>query len=437
MKLVKGVYYMYNLLISFKDGVWEEGSFELELSRFLEYTIPEISEKLETLTQSNVKFLMSLPCLFAYEGEEKPYRVGTITKIKKRDTKIYIEFDLDKAVDPIPYDKIKSISKTLDIRDWEVNRTHWAVKDENLVEILERIGVEISTPQSAENRALEAKTKPTNNVNTVKGFITKIFDTKEKENYEVYYRGHGDKNKYKLEPSLFRKDDLGNYLFLENEHILYRELLVSDSRDFERDNYTIDKLVRMQHFSLPTRMLDITSNPLISLYFACSSDKNIDGEVLIFKIKKDLIKYFDSDAASCIANLARLSSEDKNSIDYTVSESDFNKQVPIEKLLHLIREEKPYFQPKINPLDLKKIICIKSKMSNARILSQSGAFLLFGHEAIMSEDGVEGIEIERITIKSKENILAQLDKLNINESTVFPYIENSAKYIREKFKAKF
>lgn len=31
------------------------------------------------------------------------------------------------------------------------------------------------------------------------------------------------------------------------------------------------------------------------------------------------------------------------------------------------------------------------------------------------------------------DVLKQLDQLNINESTVFPYIENSAKYIAQKF----
>lgn len=39
----------------------------------------------------------------------------------------------------------------------------------------------------------------------------------------------------------------------------------------------------------------------------------------------------------------------------------------------------------------------------------------------------------RITVSQKENILRQLDLLNINESTVFPYIENSAKYVAQKY----
>ena len=60
---------------------------------------------------------------------------------------------------------------------------------------------------------------------------------------QMDYRGHFDKS-YKLEPSLFRKDKDGNFLYLNNEHVLYRELLIANSIDFLSDESTLDDVVQ-------------------------------------------------------------------------------------------------------------------------------------------------------------------------------------------------
>jgi hypothetical protein len=416
------------------DGAWDNGHYECDKSRFLEYTNENIASALKELSESHVENLKNYPCVFAYEGEDSDVRIGYLTSIKERGRNLLIEFEFQQDIDPIPFEKILPIATLLDIRGWEMNRTHWAVKDEDLFKRLQDHGIIELNKQTKtsklERPIVEKATTP--KVSKVQGFIGKVLGLEQTDGYEVFYRGHSNKAKYKLEPSLFRKDEEGNYLYKDNEHILYRELLVSNSADFQSDVYTLDSLVRMQHYSLPTRLLDITSNPLIALYFACKSAPEEDGEVIVFTMKRKDVKYFDSDVASCIANLARLPQSEKNSI---IFKGDiFNVQPPIRRLVHLIREEKPFFEPIIIPNDLRKIICVKGKQSNDRISSQSGAFLLFGMDAVFDEGGTDEITVTRITVSNKKSILKELDLLNINESTVFPYIENSAKYVAEKFK---
>lgn len=269
-------------------------------------------------------------------------------------------------------------------------------------------------------------------ITSTEGLIRKVFAIPHDEDVTVFYRGHSNRDKYKLEPSLSR--NLGHR---DSEHILFRELLIANPTDFIGDSSTFEKLVRMQHYSMPTRLLDITSNPLMALYFTCKSNSDKTGEVVVIKIRRDEIKFFDSDTASCIANLARLPGNDKVAIDFTLADTQFNESLQITRLLHFIREEKSYFLPRILPSDLKRIICVKGRMTNNRISSQSGAFLLFGLNATLPEAGNADIAIERITIKASEKakILRELDSLNINESTVFPYIENSAKHIAKCYEA--
>jgi len=445
---------MYSLLVTAQEGAWDKGFYEYDRSRFLEYTNEKIASTFQNLTQSHLEKIMEYPCIFAYEGDEADVRIGTIKTLKERGRNLFIEFDFYPDILPIAFSAIKPVASLLDIRDWEMNRTHWALKDENLFERLSAaslINAPIQDFLSGNDQLPDIATEE-ESISTLQEFVGRILSIEKENGTEVFYRGHSDKKRYKLEPSLFRKDSEGNYLYLDNEHILYRELIVSNSSDFSSDNYTLDKLVRMQHYSLPTRLLDITSTPLIALYFACKSESKEDGEIIVFSINRGNIKYFDSDVASCITNLARLPKNEKDDIqfyeqsiegeadikektDAEIEEeiAEFNKQDSIRRLTHFIREEKSFFEPKIIKSDLRRVICVKSKQSNDRISSQSGAFLLFGLDAVLDELGTTDIKVVRFSITNKSNTLKELDLLNINESTVFPYIENSAKYVASKY----
>ena len=90
----------------------------------------------------------------------------------------------------------------------------------------------------------------------------------------LFFRGHANPN-YILRPSIMRTSRLR-----QNERNLYNELLINCPGDFEKCPTHLEKLVKMQHYGLPTRLLDITRNPVVALYFACESQSETYGAAI-------------------------------------------------------------------------------------------------------------------------------------------------------------
>ena len=398
-------------------------------------------------------------------------------------------------------------------------------------------------------------------IESVSDFLNNIKGIKNKSGYTLFYRGHSDKN-YELKPSIYRNEN-----FIKNEDKIYRETIAKVPYDFNGKS-SIESLALMQHYGVPTRILDLTTNALVALYFACEESKkikeiikvkggsflkkvNIDGEVIIFNIPNKSVCYSDSDKITILANLSKYENNlhyEKNTSykqdvsdveikiketlektlkmininvalekaeslrDYTLNKKEelkkyyedyrlknidekiediienykgkekikddiksfftillltilktiideaeqsyinnLNEKNPyLKKLLHDIREYKSYFKPIINPNDIGKILAVKPKLDNPRIVRQQGAFLIFGAESsfvynstkpmpeIKKDWIIKGNNNNKIIIKSskKESILKELDKLGINKSTLFPEIDKVADYIKEKYTAK-
>jgi hypothetical protein len=265
---------------------------------------------------------------------------------------------------------------------------------------------------------------------SVQTFIDKIPD--ESAPYcHWFYRGV-TKQLGVVNPSVFRSQAR-----LENEKLMFDKLLANSPSEFVGDTTTLDKLVRMQHHGLPTRLLDITSNPLMALFFACDNERDFDkdGEVLCFEVPDADVKYPDSDRASVIANLVRLPYHESCKLDPNLDRDSFNAPDHSGKLLHFIKQEKPYFLPQSEPRHIKSIMVIHAKRSNLRIAAQAGAFLLFGNKAQFETSKADRIlsAIIRIPAAKKDAVLKQLDHMAINRSTVYPGLESSAAYISKPF----
>lgn len=262
-----------------------------------------------------------------------------------------------------------------------------------------------------------------------------ISNLKKEQNKKTnfFYRGHSNLD-WSLLPSIYRNK------WITNEHKMYREMILRNSEEFLTTKSTFEKLTIMQHYGLPTRLLDITKNPLVALYFACSdlSQQDNSGELIIFNPNADYVKYSDSDTVSILSNL----SKSERDLKVVLNKAKFNSTyTPGLKLLHLIKEEKPYFQNIIDPIDLRKTLIVKPINNNERIKRQLGYFFLFGIKKDINQCADINSIYHRDKIAPKYFIeedmkpllLEELEAVGISNNTLFPEIDKGAEHLKKNF----
>jgi hypothetical protein len=135
---------MYNLLVTASDNAWEDGSYVWDRSRIFEHTADEIRNRFASLAPEGIAELCSLPTLFTYEnGTDGISRVGRIKQIKQRGSEVRVLFEFDDSIPSITGELILAHKWDLEIEDWEFNRTHWAIKNVNLPEVLASIAASV------------------------------------------------------------------------------------------------------------------------------------------------------------------------------------------------------------------------------------------------------------------------------------------------------
>ncbi|WP_303984782.1 FRG domain-containing protein [Niallia circulans] len=307
-------------------------------------------------------------------------------------------------------------------------------------------------------------------------------------NNDFLFRGQAN-SEWKIESSLFRKG------YDENKE----SLLYSDIRHLNHERFNSEDFIQlasdMQHYGIPTRLVDWTGNMFNAIYFACVSgieELSKDGVVFVmncpeildvdsetykdiqsflkyrYGIKLDmaeglfpiLSKIYDSEKKYKFIK-TRFSNERIKrqngyfSISFEASYSEANSllkymlknflkrnnsNIPDRSLDNIIEKIRIPLDESVMELIVKQVEAYNDIATESQIdidglkeaMNRFRDVKPFDHAMNNIQKYDQHIKII-IPSVYKKNIINELDKVGINSSTVYPDLEGMTKYIKEKY----
>lgn len=214
----------------------------------------------------------------------------------------------------------------------------------------------------------------------------------------ILYRGQANKN-WNLMPSVMRNRE--DYL---NEELYIKECIRQYPEEFANMK-KIDMLIKMQHYGVPTRLLDLTKNPLVALYFACDSEPGEDG--IVYGIGGPVARSSDQLINIIIEAVFFAKSHGG------MHTSNYSLKMEGEIISHDCVKD---------VITCEYPIVFEAALSNARIKNQNGYFAIYRGETKQREVKYKyKIIIEK---EYKEQIMQQLSMIGVDSKFIFPELSN-------------
>lgn len=235
-------------------------------------------------------------------------------------------------------------------------------------------------------------------IRNIQEFIDAIRDFKS-QNEIIWFRGHS-KEEYKLVPGYYRND------FQTSEETLMIRFKQSASllvENAQREEF--DWMFLMQHYGVPTRLLDWTDSALVALYFCCSKNEKDNGAIWLLKPAK----------LNEMSNI-----KDENDGGYLPSFQD--------ELLS------PYQTNQLNAGQRvrQKPIAVIANRNNARLQAQLGNFTIHHNVRDAIEDIQANDALTKITVtaEAKGTLRDNLEMLGITKFQLFPELASVGEILK-------
>lgn len=261
---------------------------------------------------------------------------------------------------------------------------------------------------------------PTLETHTCTNFaeFMEVIETFQDAHESSWYRGVGNSS-YGLSPSIFRHPKKKTIEKIQKVEIELASVFEQRSPPFVAQSFDSEweKMFFMQHYGIPTRLLDWTESPFIALYFALSScERSSQG-----KPKHDASFWMLDPAAWNKGALKDISYNDG--------------------ILNPNREQVKSYSPNVDLAERKNLpVMIYGTHNSPRIVAQRGMFALFGKSVEPMEKSYKSGEfdpgvLQQVIIPKadRDRIASSLFRKGVSDSTIYPDIHGLSMELKRSF----